>query len=116
MITKLRKLEAKLSYIDVEDLYTLSSYSSDALFIKHLQKFIAQYAEFFNITEIFRDNSSRKQFFIIVLIQKLFECVEWMKHSPELVSGNSRDFAIKRKGLCSTMAQISFSLTNDIFS
>lgn len=112
MISKLKKLEAKLSFVDVEDLYTLTIYSSDLIFIRYLQKFILHYAEYFNISEIFKDNSQKKQSFVSVLIQKLFESVQWIKVTylpAELVIPSRNDFSrihdrhfkeflVKRKG------------------
>jgi hypothetical protein len=99
MFNKLKKLEAKLSYIDVEDLYTLGPYSSDFQYIKCLQKFVAQYSEFYNISEIFKGNVSRKQFFIIVLIQRLSEGIQWIKTSyPPTSEVQRKDYFVKRKG------------------
>lgn len=100
MISKLQKLEAKLSVVDIEDLYTLTIYSSDVSMIRHLQKFIGQYSEFYNVSEIFKDSANKRQSFISVLIQKLFEISQWLK---KRLSGSSstptldRDFLVKRK-------------------
>ena len=117
MISKLKKLEAKLSFLDVEDLFTLTIFSSDITVIRYLQKFIAQYSEYFNINEIFRDNFSKKQSFISVLIQRLYETTQWMRstyfpssstsESPYIMSLSivlkaheeyHTEFFVKRKG------------------
>jgi hypothetical protein len=100
MFSTLRKLEMKLSYIDMEDLYTLTLYTSDSKVIKHLQKFIIQYIEFYNISDIFKDNATKKQYFIIVLIQRLYETISWVKttYLPNMDNEMmQREFPIKRK-------------------
>lgn len=115
MISKLRKLEAKLSFVDIEDLFTLTIYSSDLTVIRYLQKFISQYSEYFNINEIFKDSPSKKQSFISVLIQKLYESIQWIRSTylpssssfpisfsvAEVMQAHSdrhQEFFVKRKG------------------
>lgn len=116
MISKLQKLEAKLHVVDIEDLYTLTIYSPDITFIKHLQKFNVQYSEFYNVNEIFKDSQTKRQSFISVLIQKLYENTQWLRvqvlerDSEDGSRYSSKDFFIKRKGESDILLNVYFRL------
>jgi hypothetical protein len=108
MFTKLSKLESKLTNLDLEDLFTLTNYSSDRKYILYLQKFIIHYSECFVISEIFKENVTKKQYFIMTLIYKLNETLLFMMYNEKALCDNlnlllSKEVSIKRKGKISSI-------------